>query len=85
MRQLREFDLQFALEAARTLREDVEYQPVAVEHATPGELLEVAFLARAQGLVDEDHAPPLPRRSALISSALPDPTKYLGSGRARCR
>ena len=45
--QLRELDLELAFEAARALREDVEDEAVAVEHAPLDELLEVALLARA--------------------------------------
>ena len=45
--QLREFDLQLAFVAARALREDVEDQAGAVDHAALERLLEVAFLARA--------------------------------------
>ncbi len=44
--ELGEFDLQLAFEAARALREDVEDQAAAVEHAALEGLFEVALLAR---------------------------------------
>jgi len=47
-------DFQLAFEAASALREDVEYQAAAVEHPPLGELLEVAFLARGECVIDED-------------------------------
>ncbi len=50
--QLREFDLQLAFEGTRTLREDVEDQSAAVEHAALEFFFEIAFLARAQRVVD---------------------------------
>ena len=53
VRELRELHLQLAFEAARALRKYVENQPVTVQNSTICELLEVAFLARSQGLVDE--------------------------------
>jgi hypothetical protein len=53
--QLRELDLELAFVAAGALREDVEDQGVAVEHAAADELLEVAFLARRERMVDEHH------------------------------
>ncbi len=46
--ELRELDLQLAFEAAGTLREDVEDEAAAVEHATLEGLLEVALLARRE-------------------------------------
>jgi hypothetical protein len=45
--QLRELDLELAFVAARALREDVEDQRVAIEHAAADQFLEVALLARA--------------------------------------
>ena len=54
MLQLRQLDFELAFEAARALREDVEDQAVAVEHAPLDELLEVALLAGRQRVVDED-------------------------------
>src|SRR4029077_8608567 len=55
MLQLRELHFQLALKAAGALREDVEDQAIAVEHAPFGELLEVAFLARGQRMIHQDH------------------------------
>jgi len=51
--ELRELHFQLAFVAARALREDVEDQPGAVEHATFDELLEVAFLRRRQRVVEQ--------------------------------
>ena len=45
--QLREFDLQLAFVAARALREDVQDQAGAVDHAALQRLFQVAFLAPA--------------------------------------
>ncbi len=51
--QLRQFHLQLAFVAARTLREDVQDQPGAVDH-TPLQIpLQVALLARRQGVIDQ--------------------------------
>ena len=46
--QLRELHFELAFVAARALREDVEDEAVAIEHAAAGVLLEVALLARAR-------------------------------------
>ncbi len=54
MLQLRQLHFEFAFEAARALREDVENETVAIEHAAAGELFQVAFLARRQRVVDEN-------------------------------
>ncbi len=53
--ELRELHFELAFEAARALREDVEDQAVAIEHAPLGELLEVALLTRRERVIDEDH------------------------------
>ena len=53
--QLRQFHLQLALVATGTLREDIEDEPVPVEHAPAGQLFEVAFLARAERVVEQHH------------------------------
>ena len=52
--QLRELDFELALEAAGALREDIEDQAVAIQHALTRELLEVALLARGERVIDED-------------------------------
>jgi hypothetical protein len=52
--QLRKLHFQLALVAAGSLGEDVEDQRIAVEHAQTDQLLEVAFLARRQRVIDED-------------------------------
>jgi hypothetical protein len=54
VRQLREFNLQFALEASRTLRKNIQNQTVTIQYSTAGEFLEIALLARTQGLIDEN-------------------------------
>jgi hypothetical protein len=51
---LSELDLKLAFERRRALREDVEDQPVAIEHANLQLLLEIAFLPGAQRLIHED-------------------------------
>ena len=51
--ELRELDLQLAFEAARALREDVEDQAAAIEHAALEFLLEVAFLAGRERVIDQ--------------------------------
>jgi hypothetical protein len=51
--QLRQLDLQFALEAARTLRENIENQAAAIQYPPPRQLLEVAFLTRCQSVINE--------------------------------
>src|SRR5690606_17627280 len=53
MLQLREFDLQLALEGSRSLGEDVEDQTGAIEHATAQMTLEIALLHRAQRMVEQ--------------------------------
>ena len=84
--QLRELDLQLAFEAARALREDVEDQPGAIEHAALRALLEVALLARRQRVIEQHHVGAmLERAAARISSALPLPTDRRGSGAGACR
>ena len=54
MLELGELDLQLAFMAARALREDVEDQRSAVDHHALQLALEVALLARRQGVI-EDH------------------------------
>jgi hypothetical protein len=51
--ELGEFDLELAFVAARTLREDVEDQAGAVQHAPLDELLEVAFLRGRQRVIEQ--------------------------------
>src|SRR5690606_26475661 len=52
--ELRQLHLQLALETQRALREDVEDQAVAVEHAAPQAPLEVALLRRGEGRTRDD-------------------------------
>ena len=54
MLELRQFDLQLALEAACALREDIEDQAAAIEHAHAGQLLEIALLAGRERMIDQD-------------------------------
>ena len=69
MLELRELDFQLALEAARALREDIEDQAVAIEHAPLGELLEIALLAGRERVIDQDHiGAVLGARTAPISA-----------------
>ena len=76
MLQLRQFHLELALEAAGALREDVENQTVAVEHAPLDQLLEIALLAGRQGVVDQNDIRRVGvRRHRATSSALPLPMK----------
>lgn len=51
--QLRQLDLQLAFMAARTLREDVQDQPGAVDHAPLQVALQIALLTGRQGVVDQ--------------------------------
>ena len=51
--ELRELHFELAFVAARALREDVEDQPRAIEHAALDELLEIAFLRRRQRMIEQ--------------------------------
>ena len=51
--ELRELDLELAFEAAGALREDVENEAVAVEHAPPDQFLEIALLAGRERVIEE--------------------------------
>ncbi len=51
---LSELDLELAFEGGRTLGKDVEDQPVPIQDARVQGLLEVAFLAWTERLIDED-------------------------------
>ncbi len=53
MLELRELDLELALKGAGTLRENVEDQSAAIEHAPAGQLLKIAFLAGRERVIDE--------------------------------
>ena len=52
--QLGQFDLEFALERACPLGEDVQDQPGTVDHPTLQQTLQIALLGRREGMV-EDH------------------------------
>ena len=74
--QLRELDFELALEAARALREDVEDEAVAIQHAPLDELLEIALLAGRERVVDQnDVGLRCACATSRSSSALPLPTK----------
>ena len=53
MLQLRQFHLQFSLVRAGALREDVENQPGAAQHAALHALFQVAFLAGRQLVIEQ--------------------------------
>jgi hypothetical protein len=53
--ELRELYLELAFMAAGALREDVEDQPRAIEHAAFDEFFEVAFLRGGQRVVEQHH------------------------------
>ena len=46
MTQLRQFHLQFAFEAPRSLRENIQNQACSIEHPALQFALEISFLAR---------------------------------------
>ncbi|MNN21582.1 hypothetical protein D3C81_1349110 [compost metagenome] len=50
--ELGQFDLQLAFMGTRPLGEDIEDQPGAIKHATLEDALEVAFLARREGVIE---------------------------------
>ena len=82
--ELRELDFELAFVAARALREDVEDQSRAIEHAALDELFEIAFLRGRQRMIEQHHVGVrAAAATARISSALPLPTKKRGSGRSR--
>ena len=53
--ELRELHFELAFVAARALREDVEDQPRAIEHAALDELFEIAFLRGRQRMIEQHH------------------------------
>ena len=79
--QLRKLDFQLALEAARTLREDVEDERVAVEHPAANVRLEIALLARRERVIDEDDVRLVDfrHRAQLIRLAAADKEPRIGS------
>ncbi len=86
MPQLRKLDLQLALEGAGPLREDVEYEPGAVEDAALEALLEVALLTRRERVVEDDDLRALRhhRGADLFRLALADEEPRVGrAARAR--
>ena len=52
--ELRQLHFELAFVAARALREDVEDQSRAIEHAALDELLEIAFLRGRQRMIEQD-------------------------------
>ena len=74
MLELRKLHLQLAFESCGPLREDIEDQPVPVEHPRVERRFEIAFLASTQRLIQQDqfgaHVPgPFEN---LVDLALPD-------------
>jgi hypothetical protein len=53
--QLREFHLEFAFEAPRTLGENIEDKSTTIQYPTLQQCLEIAFLGRRQFMVEDDH------------------------------
>ncbi len=54
MLELGEFDLQLAFVSARALREDIENQAAAIDHAALEPLFEVALLRRRQVVIEQN-------------------------------
>ena len=54
MLQLRQLDFEFALEAARAAREDIQDETTAVEHAHAAQAFEIALLARRQRVIEQN-------------------------------
>ena len=52
MAKLRQFDLEFALEAAGSLREDVQNETRAIHDPTSQESFQIALLRRRQGVIE---------------------------------
>ena len=53
--ELRELHFELAFVAARALREDVEDQPRAIEHAALDEFFEIALLRRRERMIEQHH------------------------------
>ncbi len=79
--QLRQFHLQLAFVAVRTLGEDVQDQAGAVDHPALQELLQVALLRRRQGMVDQHQvgAGGLGGRLDLVQLAGADQDRRVGT------
>ena len=52
--QLRQFDLQLAFKSARTLRENIKNQADTIQHPTFQPPLQIAFLRRAERVIDNN-------------------------------
>ena len=72
--ELRDFDLQLALECMRALRENVENQLAAIDHANLEFVLEIARLRRAKRVIENRERRAFRRRQLahLARLALPD-------------
>ncbi|MNV68397.1 hypothetical protein D3C71_1612420 [compost metagenome] len=83
--QLRQFHLQLAFVAARTLGEDIQDQPGTVDHAPLQEPLQVALLPRRQRMVDQDQvgAGSIGRGLDLVQLAAADQDRRIGPINAR--
>ncbi len=67
MLELRQLNLQLAFMGTRALGEDIENETGAIDYPALGQLLQIAFLDRRQGLVDKDQ---IRAQSALAFSEL---------------
>ncbi len=85
MPQLRQLDLQLALVAVRTLGEDIQDQAGTVDHPALQEPFQVALLARAQRMVDEDQVGTagVGRSLDLVQLAAADQGRRIRSVQAR--
>ena len=84
--ELRELDLQLAFAASRALREDVQDQLGAVEHAAvQRRFSRLRCCAGDSAWLKITYGRRLLPRASRISSTLPLPAKSAGSGRSRRR
>ena len=81
--QLGQFDLEFALAAARVPGEDVEDQHRAIDDRKRHDALEILALPRPQIVEDQHNSASRAFASSAISSALPLPTSVEGSTASR--
>ena len=74
MFELSQLHLQLAFVAACTLGEDVENQPGTIEHPALQGFLQIAFLARTEGMIEQHQfgLMLLDRRGNLVELACPD-------------
>ncbi len=81
MLQLGQLHFELAFEAARALRENIQDEPVTIEHAPARQLLQIALLARRERVVDEDDVGrvALGDRAQLISLAAAEEVARIGA------